>query len=396
MTVLLLSVYRYRPLHLFGLVGLASSFSGLVIDIYLSVLWILGDRPIGNRPLLALGSLLIILGIQVLMFGLLAEMITAATYRRGDVMSLIRAISRGRRGGRHTSPYRPLHGRPAWAGLDRARRLWRASRTPLTLILPWRSSPLPSRDSWRSTGPSWPTTGGGWTGPGSSARWRSCSSSWCSTPAPGERPSSGPAPPLALARWPLGVVTRLPGSLPAHTGVGNGQPHLRVHAARRFLAQRRHLLCRGAWGSQRSIALGLSLLALPAVGRRAIHLGLAAAAIAAVCLALPLALVAAVALAQARASPQRRLALHRALAWCGTYAASFLLYGAAHLAMLKALAIPIPVPAAGIVIGVAALAWALGTINVFSPSGIGTRELVLIYGLARLRRSAGPAGRWPP
>ena len=33
------------------------------------------------------------------------------------------------------------------------------------------------------------------------------------------------------------------------------------------------------------------------------------------------------------------------------------------------------------VIGVAALAWALGTLNVFSPSGVGTRELVLIYGL---------------
>lgn len=95
MTVLLLSVYRYRPLHLFGLVGLASSAAGVLIDLYLSVLWFLGGGPIGNRPLLTLGSLLIILGIQILMFGLLAEMITAATYRRGDVMALIRAISRG-------------------------------------------------------------------------------------------------------------------------------------------------------------------------------------------------------------------------------------------------------------------------------------------------------------
>jgi uncharacterized membrane protein YbhN (UPF0104 family) len=30
---------------------------------------------------------------------------------------------------------------------------------------------------------------------------------------------------------------------------------------------------------------------------------------------------------------------------------------------------------------VTSLAWALGTLNVFSPSGIGTRELIVIYGL---------------
>jgi glycosyltransferase involved in cell wall biosynthesis len=98
MTVLLLSVYRYRPLHLFGMVGFASATSGLLIDLYLTMLWFLGDRPIGNRPLLTLGSLLIMLGIQVLMFGLIAEMITAATYRRGDVMDLVRTISRGSAG----------------------------------------------------------------------------------------------------------------------------------------------------------------------------------------------------------------------------------------------------------------------------------------------------------
>ena len=38
-------------------------------------------------------------------------------------------------------------------------------------------------------------------------------------------------------------------------------------------------------------------------------------------------------------------------------------------------------PPWNLVLGVSALAWALGTLNIFSPSGLGTREVVLIYGL---------------
>ncbi len=63
----------------------------------------------------------------------------------------------------------------------------------------------------------------------------------------------------------------------------------------------------------------------------------------------------------------------------GLYAASALCYGAAHLCGLKGLGLALP--PIGHVLGVSALAWALGTLNVFSPSGLGTRELVLMYGL---------------
>lgn len=94
LTVFFLIGYRRRPLHLFGLIGLLFSFAGVLINSYLSVLWLLGDRPIGNRPLLTLGTLLIILGIQVLVFGLLAEMITAVTYERTGVLELVRKVHR--------------------------------------------------------------------------------------------------------------------------------------------------------------------------------------------------------------------------------------------------------------------------------------------------------------
>jgi glycosyltransferase involved in cell wall biosynthesis len=92
-TILFLSTFQRRPLHLFGLIGLLFVLAGSAIDGYLSVLWFLKE-PIGNRPLLVLGTLLITLGIQVLIFGLLAEMITATTYHRREAMKLVRKVHR--------------------------------------------------------------------------------------------------------------------------------------------------------------------------------------------------------------------------------------------------------------------------------------------------------------
>ncbi|GIX49405.1 MAG: glycosyl transferase family 2 [Candidatus Tectimicrobiota bacterium] len=94
LAVLFLSHYQRRPLHLFGLVGGAFLLAGLGIDGYLTVLWWLGKGPIGTRPLLVLGSLLITVGVQLFFFGLLAELITATSYRRGDVTELIRHVYR--------------------------------------------------------------------------------------------------------------------------------------------------------------------------------------------------------------------------------------------------------------------------------------------------------------
>lgn len=97
LTVLFLGSFKRRPLHLFGLIGIAFFGVGFAIDLYLSVLWLTGIAYIGNRPLLILGTLLIIVGIQVLIFGLLAEMLTAATYNRSETMRLIRRVNRNTR-----------------------------------------------------------------------------------------------------------------------------------------------------------------------------------------------------------------------------------------------------------------------------------------------------------
>ncbi len=75
LTVLFLTRYRQKPLHLFGLFGLISLFFGFLISAFLTIQWFQG-HPIGNRPLLFLGILLIIVGMQSFSIGLLGEMIT--------------------------------------------------------------------------------------------------------------------------------------------------------------------------------------------------------------------------------------------------------------------------------------------------------------------------------
>jgi glycosyltransferase involved in cell wall biosynthesis len=75
LTVLFIGRYRYRPLHLFGGVGLLLEIAGVGICAYLTVLKLAGEG-IGHRPLLLLGALLVIVGIQFFFMGLLSELIT--------------------------------------------------------------------------------------------------------------------------------------------------------------------------------------------------------------------------------------------------------------------------------------------------------------------------------
>ena len=79
MTVTFLKQYGDRPQHAFGIFGLFLLGAGTAIDAYLAGLKILTGEDIGGRPLLLLGTLMIIAGIQLLSIGLLSE-VMARTY----------------------------------------------------------------------------------------------------------------------------------------------------------------------------------------------------------------------------------------------------------------------------------------------------------------------------
>jgi glycosyltransferase involved in cell wall biosynthesis len=77
LTVLFLTRYTRRPLHLFGIGGLTSFLLGFGVSAYLTYERLFNHRYLTNRPILWLGLLLIIVGIQLISFGLLGEMLAA-------------------------------------------------------------------------------------------------------------------------------------------------------------------------------------------------------------------------------------------------------------------------------------------------------------------------------
>ncbi len=77
LTVSFIGRYRHRPLHLFGGLGLVLGFVGSAILVYMAVDKLLLGHAIGKRPLLILGVLLVVVGLQFFSLGLISEMITS-------------------------------------------------------------------------------------------------------------------------------------------------------------------------------------------------------------------------------------------------------------------------------------------------------------------------------
>jgi hypothetical protein len=75
LTVRMVTHYSKSPLYLFGRWGLVSTLLGLVISGYLAALKIFWGVPLSNRPLLFLGILLILGGLQFASLGLISELI---------------------------------------------------------------------------------------------------------------------------------------------------------------------------------------------------------------------------------------------------------------------------------------------------------------------------------
>lgn len=103
LTVYVLTRFEHRPLHFFGTLGLALSTLGFAILLYMSYLRLVLDATIGNRPLLFLGIVALLAGLQLGSTGLIGEIIVRRT--RGNSSraplrstSVIRSVETGARG----------------------------------------------------------------------------------------------------------------------------------------------------------------------------------------------------------------------------------------------------------------------------------------------------------
>ncbi|NUQ82058.1 MAG: glycosyltransferase family 2 protein [Bacteroidetes bacterium] len=91
-TVLFISRYMRRPLHFFGGWGLVFLLAGLAINLWLTIGWFQGEIAISKRPVLFLGILLTILGIQFISTGFLGEMITKV-FTRSDQYAIRETVN---------------------------------------------------------------------------------------------------------------------------------------------------------------------------------------------------------------------------------------------------------------------------------------------------------------
>jgi len=89
LTVVMITRFAYRPGHLFGGIGLLFALGGGAALVYLTALKLLTGASIGSRPLLLFGVMAVIVGMQLVLFGMLAELIISRTQRPVEARNLV-------------------------------------------------------------------------------------------------------------------------------------------------------------------------------------------------------------------------------------------------------------------------------------------------------------------
>ena len=74
LTIFFMKRFLTRPMHVFGLLGILSFVSGSFVSLYLAFIKVVLGQSIGTRPLLTVAVLLLMSGVQLFSFGLLAEL----------------------------------------------------------------------------------------------------------------------------------------------------------------------------------------------------------------------------------------------------------------------------------------------------------------------------------
>ena len=82
-TIVFFRRYSQKPMHLFGTIGFVLLFIGILINLYLLVLKIMGE-DIWGKPLLILGLITLLGGIQLITIGIIAEINIRTYYESGN------------------------------------------------------------------------------------------------------------------------------------------------------------------------------------------------------------------------------------------------------------------------------------------------------------------------
>jgi hypothetical protein len=88
LNVLFLTSFLRTPLRLFGPMGFWTFLAGIIVDGFVVARRLFGGQPIHNQPLLFVGILLMIFGIQFILTGLQSEMIRHYAFQAGEEYSI--------------------------------------------------------------------------------------------------------------------------------------------------------------------------------------------------------------------------------------------------------------------------------------------------------------------
>ncbi|GAB2685708.1 glycosyltransferase family 2 protein [Thalassiella azotivora] len=89
LTVVALTRFGRRPNHLLGGAGILLGVLGGAVLAYLAVVWAVTAEPIGDRPLLLAGVLLVLVGVQLVSLGILAELLVSRRLREDEPLRLV-------------------------------------------------------------------------------------------------------------------------------------------------------------------------------------------------------------------------------------------------------------------------------------------------------------------
>lgn len=91
--------FATRPLHLFGMLGLGSGFLGTILLLWLSFERLVMGIPLANRPILLVGVMLVLIGLQFICSGLLAEVLVRTYHEsQGKKIYAVRKVIQAKSG----------------------------------------------------------------------------------------------------------------------------------------------------------------------------------------------------------------------------------------------------------------------------------------------------------